>query len=341
VKFLPLPDETLSEGAAKRQKSWNIRRIAVWSYSTVVVVILAALLQVLSTPEPVPFTPESPEETLAIQAILESASGSSVVPIENLETLLPVATVPAWQANAAVWNSTSQYKIAIVIDDLGLDEDMARQLGLFEAPLTLAFLPYAENLPQQTGRLKNSGHELMVHLPMMPKNKNADPGPNALLDSLPPAEFERRVKWSLARFEGFVGINNHMGSALTENPGLMVRIMVHLRKGGYLFLDSLTSPKSVGIRAATATGVPHIARDIFLDNERDIRKIVAQLDATRQIAQARGHAVAIGHPYPETLKALEFWYGGLDKNRFALVPISQLVAAKSQQALTLNQAVKD
>ncbi|MBV1887509.1 MAG: divergent polysaccharide deacetylase family protein, partial [Parvibaculaceae bacterium] len=148
-----------------------------------------------------------------------------------------------------------------------------------------------------------------------------------------------RVEWNLSQFGGFVGINNHMGSSLTENPGLMVRVMVHLRKKGYLFLDSLTSPKSVGARAAIATGVPYIERDVFLDNDRTIAAILAQLEKTERIAKKRGYAVAIGHPYAETMKALQFWTAKLDKRTFTLVPISQLVAAQNQSE-TLAQALE-
>jgi hypothetical protein len=265
-----------------------------------------------------------------ILAVLNTPAGFLSVPISNLEVLLPAPTIadPAWQTNAADWRSSGQKHIAIVIDDLGLDEDMSKQLALVEGPLTLAFLPYAEHLSRQTEMVRRSGHELLVHLPMEPKNADADPGPNALLSTVDFAEFERRIDWNLTRFKGFVGINNHMGSSLTENPGLMVRLMVQLKKNGYLFLDSLTSPASVGKRAAIATGVPHIERDIFLDNERTITAILAQLDKTEKIARMRGYAIAIGHPYPETMKALQFWSAKLDRKTFNLVPISQLVAAQ-------------
>jgi len=321
----------------KSNRRLNLKKVGLWSYGVVVVSILVAMVLILMQPEhpaPVEF---SDAENEAIQAVLEGGSSTQSVPIERLEALVPERMVePAWRTNAAAWKEGTRAKIAIVIDDLGLDEQMTRQMATFNAPLTMAFLPYAENLAFQTEFAAEQGHELMVHLPMQPKNDAADPGPNALLESVDPDEFERRILWNLGRFEGYVGVNNHMGSALTENPGLMVRLMVHLRKGGFLFLDSLTSPESVGARAAAATGVPHISRDIFLDNNRDIQSIIAQLEATKRIARARGYAVAIGHPYEETLKALEFWYGGLDTSKFMLVPLSQLVAQFEAKTAELN-----
>ena len=267
-------------------------------------------------------------ETLAT---LASKDGSITIPVKDIEAILPIpqASEPAWRTYAANWAQKGRKHIAIVIDDLGLDQDMSKQLALLEGPLTLSFLPYADDIRRQTKLLRQRGHELMVHLPMQPKAVTADPGPNALLEDIPPAEFERRLQWNLERFTGFVGVNNHMGSALTEDAGLMVRVMVQLRKRGYLFLDSLTSPNSVGSSAARATGVPYIERDVFLDNERSLSAILAQLKKTEDIAAMRGYAVAIGHPYPETLKALQFWSAKLNRHTFSLVPVSQLVAQRS------------
>ena len=318
--------------------------MAIWGYGLIVATVLIGMVYLLGVTPDYQLDEHAPllsdEELLAV---LKAPDGSVSVPISNLEELLPPAAVePAWRSYAAKWGSAEKKRIAIVIDDLGLDQDMSRQLALIEGPLTLAFLPYADGLPEQAEMVRRSGHELLVHLPMEPKSSKADPGPNALLSTVDQAEFERRIEWNLKRFEGFVGINNHMGSALTENPGLMVRLMVYLRKNGYLFLDSLTSPNSVGKRAAVATGVPHIERDIFLDNERNIAAILAQLYRTERIAKKRGYAIAIGHPYPETMKALQFWSARLDQAKFNLVPISQLVAARNApEKLAENRVPKE
>jgi len=331
--------EILSNGPVVTYK-----KVAIAAYGLVVAAVLFSMIYLLGVSNDEQLDREAPlisdEELLAV---LRVPDGAVSVPISNLEELLPpMASEPAWRSYAASWRGADKNRIAIVIDDLGLDQDMSRQLALIEGPLTLAFLPYAERLPEQAEMVRRGGHELLVHLPMEPKNDKADPGPNALLSTVDYAEFERRIDWNLTRFKGFVGINNHMGSSLTENPGLMVRLMVQLRKNGYLFLDSLTSPNSVGERAAAATGVPHIERDIFLDNERNITAILAQLYRTERIAKKRGYAIAIGHPYPETMKALQFWAAKLDQTKFSLVPISQLVAARTaSEKLAESQVSKD
>jgi len=331
----------------KRVKNTDFKRVALYTYGVVILLVLVAMVHLLNTDlrQEVDNQPEIDNQIAVkdqmteggdiieasdeeIQAVLAAVEGQVSVAIKDIEHVLPLPDAkPVWQQNAAVWQEKTNYpQIAIVIDDVGLSYDTSMALTEMRGPLTLSFLPYADQLPEQARALKLAGHELMVHLPMEPKGDMADPGPHALLSKLNPDELEEQIVWNLSRFEGYVGVNNHMGSLLTEKAAPMVRVMVHLRRGGYIFLDSLTSPKSVAGRAAKATGVPHITRDVFLDNEPTLKAITAQLVKTEQIARKRGYAIAIGHPYPETLKALEFWIAGLKQKKLTLVPLSQIVA---------------
>jgi len=313
-------------------------------YIGVILASVGALLLVLEEEENTNRIDRDAALDAEVVAVLEAMTGeSSEMPIGDIDRLVPmkeskpeqvaaeseptpVQPEPAWRLYAASWTTTESPKLAIVIDDLGLSEGATYTLAKMRGPYTLAYLPYAEGLPEQTDLVRAAGHELMVHMPMQPHNKDADPGFNALLQGLEPEEFERRLAWNLSRFPAYVGINNHMGSALTEDAAAMVRVMVRLRHDGRLFLDSLTSPNSVGVRAAKATGVPYIARDIFLDNVREEGPILEQLAKSERIAEMRGYAVAIGHPYDITLETLAKWEKSRDRNRVALVPISQLVA---------------
>ena len=197
---------------------------------------------------------------------------------------------PAWKQYAVAPVVSTLPKLAIVIDDLGLSLEASERFARIQGPLTLAYLPYANSLRYQTKLVRSAGHELLVHLPMEPKSRVADPGPNALLSDLDARELHRRILWNLSRFEGFVGINNHMGSAFTENSVGMLAVLDTLRMRQLVFLDSITSPKSVGISTARKLGVPYASRDIFLDNDRDYDKIRRQLDKAIKIAERRGQS---------------------------------------------------
>ena len=186
-------------------------------------------------------------------------------------------------------------------------------------------MTYAEDLPRQTAAARRRGHELMVHVPMEPLDEELDPGPHTLRVGLGADELLRRLRWGLARFDGYVGINNHMGSRFTESRDGMRVVIEELKSRGLLFVDSRTIGDSVGGKVAAELGVPHVDRDIFLDNEQNAAGIEQQLARTEEVARRRGWAVAIGHPHPATIAALARWLPGLAQRGFVLVPVSAIV----------------
>lgn len=215
-------------------------------------------------------------------------------------------------------------RVAIVIDDLGLNRPNAWDTMRLPGPLTLAFMTYAERLPEMTEAARAHGHELMVHVPMLPEDPHTDPGPKVLDPQLDHEELIARLDWDLSRFEGFVGINNHMGSAFTRDREGMRLVLQELKRRGLLFLDSRTIGDSVGDMLAADMGVPHAGRDIFLDNNPNPAAIRAQLAKLEAIAREHGSAIAIGHPYDSTIEVLSEWLPKLRERGFALVPISAL-----------------
>lgn len=304
-------------------------RVALRLYIGTVLVVFAALMAALLNDgqETAPsFTVDDTDVIAIVEEYQQGRISRVSVSLDEIDEYVPTPAEPAWQSHAVPAVATTKPRIAVIIDDLGLDESATNRLAAMPGPYTLSYLPYADNLRNQTRSVRASGHELMVHLPMQSHRASADPGDNALLTGLSFDEFGRRLEWNLNRFDGYVGINNHMGSRLTEDPALMVRVMARLRRGGFLYVDSLTTPNSMGKRAALATSVPFLARDIFLDNERDMGAIRRQLDATERIARLRGYAIAIGHPYPVTLEALSDWQKSLDFKGLELVPVSQIMS---------------
>jgi len=237
--------------------------------------------------------------------------------------------VPAWLRNAAAAPlGDHRPMVAVVIDDLGLNRRNTAALNRLDGPLTLAFLPYAGELEAQTRAARAAGHELLLHMPMEPLGHDW-PGPDALSDSLEPIEFRRRLSQSFEAFDGFVGINNHMGSRLTRDHDHMAVVMRALRARGLLFLDSKTVGNSVGAKEAARHGVPFAERDVFLDNEIDRAYVMSQLGVLERLAKRNGTAIAIGHPHDVTIEALERWLPTLDERGLALVPISTIVARRT------------
>jgi hypothetical protein len=234
---------------------------------------------------------------------------------------------PAWQRFAVpVAASGARPMIAVVLDDLGLNRAGTNRAIALPAPLTLAFMTYAEGLPRMAERARRAGHELMLHVPMAPRDSAYDPGPNVLRIDLEPSELARRLDWGLGRFDGFVGVNNHMGSRFTASPEGMAPVMAALRSRGLLFLDSVTSAASVGGVMARRAGVPYAERDVFLDNEWSDRAAISrQFARLEAVARRNGSAVGIGHPHRATLDVLARWLPEARARGFAIVPVSAIV----------------
>lgn len=217
-------------------------------------------------------------------------------------------------------------RIAVVIDDIGLSEPFVKELEAFHKPLTAAFLPYGASSQKQAERLKNAGHEIMVHVPMMP-HVPADLAPVTLSPEMDKAETQKELNAMIDRFGdvGMTGINNHMGSLLTERSKNMGYVMEVLKQRGMFFLDSKTTGHSVCKTAAEQQGVPYIGRDVFLDNENDYAYITGQLHQAERIASKQGFSVVIGHPKSQTLKAVKDWAENVENRGFKLVRISDLI----------------
>ncbi|CAA6603388.1 conserved exported hypothetical protein [Rhodospirillaceae bacterium LM-1] len=224
--------------------------------------------------------------------------------------------------------------IAVVIDDLGLDRRRTARVIDLAAPLTLAFLPYAQELPAQTASGRAKGHELLVHVPMEPVGANYDPGPesNLVKLGLSVEEIRNRLERDLSQFSNFVGVNNHMGSKFTADRAGMRVVLSDLQARGLLFLDSRTSAQSAGGEVAREIGIPFAERNVFLDNVPSLGAVDAQLSKLEEYARQYGHAIAIGHPHDATIDALAAWLPTLEAKGFVLVPVSAIVKRQSMLA---------
>jgi polysaccharide deacetylase 2 family uncharacterized protein YibQ len=217
--------------------------------------------------------------------------------------------------------------VAIIIDDVGPARSWSARAVALPGPLTMAFLPYAEGLPELTGEARRRGHEIFLHMPMQPLG-DADPGRNALRPGMSPADIRERVSWAIGRVGGAVGVNNHMGSRMTADAAAMRVVMDVLRERGLMFVDSRTAPASVAEGMAAAAGLPHTGRDVFLDHFAGpdfVRRQLAELEAR---ARRTGTAVAIGHPLPTTMDVLEDWIPAARARGLRFVKASEIIAAR-------------
>ncbi len=279
--------------------------------------------QVAEAPAPVPVPAPPPPPALTPKPVVAMLPP----PVAPLEPPKTAPGSPLWKKNALPFRAPpGKPAIAIVIDDMGVDRKRSNRTVALPGPLTLAWLPYAQELPAQARAARAAGHELMLHLPMEPTG-SADPGPQALRVSLDRGEILRRTKSALDSFDGYVGVNNHMGSRFTADRTAMAPVLGEIARRGLLWLDSRTTPKSAGLAIARDLQMPYAGRDIFLDNEMTVKAVRGQLAKTEQVARSQGYAIAIGHPHDATIDALASWLPEVQKRGFVLVPVSAVVRA--------------
>ena len=212
--------------------------------------------------------------------------------------------------------------IAIVIDDVGINKSRVEDLANLPGAITLAFLPYATGLQKSVDMTRAKGHEAMVHMPMEPSRDTANPGPDALLTSLTLEQIAERTRKNLSQFDGYVGFNNHMGSKFTAYREGMQVVMDIAAEKGLLFLDSRTTAKTTGFELAKERGMLTGNRDVFIDNKAEEAAILIQLEKVEKMALKNGTAIAIGHPYKQTISALQKWVPEAQRKGFVLVPIT-------------------
>lgn len=222
--------------------------------------------------------------------------------------------------------------IAVVIDDMGVDRKRSARTLRLPADITLAYLPYALHVQQQVDQAAALGHEIIVHMPMEPEGRAADPGPDYLGTGMNANELRARIGRNLDAFTGYVGVNNHMGSKFTSyRPGVDV-LMPILKERGLLFLDSKTRPDSVAEAAALDNGLPATHRDIFLDHVEDAAHVRQALAQAEKRALRTGTAVVIGHPKDVTIDALAAWLPTLSAKGIRVVKLSDVIARRHPRA---------
>jgi len=217
-------------------------------------------------------------------------------------------------------------KIAIIVDDLGYASDTDLSFFQLDLPLSYSVLPYGPFTGALVKKANKEGHELILHLPMEPKNyPSVKPGPGGLFLSMDASEIRKVLDRNLRRVSGVHGVNNHMGSSFTENREKMLVVLNELKKRGLFFVDSRTTKHTVALDLARSIGLPAARRRVFLDNNLEPKALNIQMERLLSMARHRGEAIGICHPYKETYQLLKRYRLKM-KNEFQIVPVSDLVS---------------
>ena len=216
-------------------------------------------------------------------------------------------------------------KVAIIIDDIGYQREIAEQIMDLNYPIAISVLPFLPHSQVVSQMAKEKGLTVLLHLPMEPHDSNTDPGKGAIFTTMNEQEIKAKIQANLKDIPYIDGVNNHMGSKATEDELIMRTVLHELIERDLFFLDSMTSPHSVGYRLSKELGLRTAQRTVFLDNEQDTDYIRNQVAILRDTALKYGNAIAIGHPYCKTVDVLKELESLLKPEGVEIVPLRELL----------------
>lgn len=217
-------------------------------------------------------------------------------------------------------------EIALIIDDIG---NKPSDEAAFSLPVEVAFsiLPMTGLSQRYSAQASAQQREVMLHVPME-SLAGMRLGPGAITADMHEEAIRNTLTQALATVPDAIGVNNHMGSKLTQLSQPMRITMEFLTQRQLFFIDSRTTRYSKAERIARESGVLSTKRNVFIDHSIAPEHIHAQFERLIRLAKKYGYAVGIGHPYPETLNYLNTALKELEQHNVRLVTISDILQSQ-------------
>ncbi len=225
-------------------------------------------------------------------------------------------------------------QVAIIIDDIGNDLGPVRELLKINAEITFAILPFCSHTSAAAETVHAAHREILLHLPMEPASYPQEkPGKGALFTDMNEKELLFQLDKDLASVPYISGVNNHMGSKFMGDEEKLKLIFDRLKGKNLFFIDSRTAPNSKASAASGKSGLPLASRKIFLDNNRDYKEIYKILAGIARDTEGGDVSpiIIIGHPHPETIRAIKDGTKMLREKGVVIVPASKLIKDNARQ----------
>lgn len=215
---------------------------------------------------------------------------------------------------------------ALIVGGLGLNRALTER-AIDELPpgVTLAFAPYAKDLPFWTKRAREAGHEIMIELPMEHRGGDISAlGPAALLTSRSPDENLQRLDWVLSRFEGYFGATNYLGSKFAADREAMGPVLARLEAAGLAYIDDTGA-----LSGAKRDGIALVDRFVNPGFRADKGETSRDLEALEKNAKAAGDALGKTYVHDDTLDTITDWALALNNRGVTLAPASAVLALRA------------
>ncbi len=268
------------------------------------------------------------------------------IPPPSPVLLGPAVTNPNWQvpkigpnglapmqAYAATVPHGSGPRVALLVAGMGDDDAQSQEaLTMLPAPVSLGLTPYGAHIADIAALARASGHETILEIPMQardPATENA--GNEALVMAGPITVDQPMLDWSLAKFEGYVGVTDAIGASqgagFMDNPNAKAWLLQEIADKGLFFIDARQTGTTAYAWNRTA--------DVVIDPIGAPEQESAQLASLTAVAKAQGSALGILMiPTPNSVQLVQIWAQSLRSQGVTLVPVSALVLPPTAQAIT-------
>lgn len=252
-------------------------------------------------------------------ALVEKMSDGRVLPAVGRNGTRPMDAYarPIGSVDASV------PQVAVLIRGIGLSR--AASLAAIRAlppEVSMVIDPYARDPSDWVVRARLAGHEVFIGLPMESANfPFEDAGPMALNTQRQLDQNMAVLTDLMALVPGYVGMVSKFGSKFGVAEGQLKPLFESMRDRGIMFVDSGESGSGAMTRIATEAKLPRALVNIQLDATPTSHEVHAKLARLGALARSQAVAVAMGDPYPTTIRELKKWLA-TQSDKLRLVPVS-------------------
>ncbi|RAN35492.1 hypothetical protein HY3_08100 [Hyphomonas pacifica] len=261
-------------------------------------------------------------DTAPVQGLTERVNGLSLPRIsESGETPSDVYARP-------FSNPESKPVIAIVVGGLGINATHTRS-AIEELPpeVTLSFAPDANNIQYWINKARDSGHEVLMELPM----EAYDYGrmkmhPQTLLAGDTGARNLPRIERLLAKGRGYFGVINYQGAKFADDPGAVGPMMKVIRDRGLALVEDASFQESEFDKVAARNQMKYVRANSTIDAKLTAAEIGSELMALETQSKEHGAAMGAGYAFPVTIQTVKEWTEDLNSRGIVLAPVSALTS---------------
>ncbi len=221
--------------------------------------------------------------------------------------------------------------ISLVMADYGLsDKISAKAITTLPAAISMAISPYARMMQPKVTGARAYGHEVWLQLPIQDSSFGInDPGPATLLSGIKKEQNIMRLKTTLGRATGYVGLTFLSAPDFSGSTDGIDFLFDFMSQRGLAF-SSADTKDTLSSETVARIAVPFGKGNLWLNGNLAYQDITESLKTIESIAKKDGVAIAYFYPSPKIISTLAQWQKTLADKNIQLAPLSAAIEAKAK-----------